>query len=486
MQTQLIIALFVKSVCFATTPITSLNKVNLRYTPPTTVTNPSPTEGSRDGGTQSGFDTAMRDAADGSMSDTGNLSYVPPWWFTMMSISSGFNNAVRNGIKNGTSDIRIIEDMARNATIEDPDLLHSIQRFHSECFVEARSKYMAMDKTTLSAQSKTLLDPSNIKYGPTDVDWAGSQLFRTEPGFYDTLRAKTPVPGYPVNFARDTNYYNPSSTAFPPAPGEVNPKFGQPYCKEWWEGPDGLRDKMSSHSAFARKLDAAVGSVMAGETADMRKDTLAKLLQSRAQVGFVDQEDVTGTEYTAGTKFARTVGGAVSTFGVAKVAGLAAIEVVPLMTALPMIQALVLMGIYMFLPLAVFFSGFSLRIMFYGAVGIFTVKMWASMWFVAQWLDARLINAMYPGFMGTILMQEITQINSGAIPQGYKRMILNVLLMAMFIGFPMLWTAMMAWASIRLETGISMMSGAKGMAASSASSSVGAARGVGKLYKGKG
>lgn len=292
--------------------------------------------------------------------------------------------------------------------------------------------------------------------------------------------------GFPVNFARDTDYYNPSSGAEAP-PGQVNPEFGRPTCKEWWEdSSNGLREKMITHSGFMRKLDAAVGSVMQGETSDMRKDTLAKLLQSRSQAAFIDQDKITGTEYDTSTKIGRTLGGAVSTFGVGKVAGLAALEVVPLMTALPMIQALVLMGIYMFLPLAVYFSGFSLRMMFYGAVGIFTVKMWASMWFIAQWLDARLINAMYPGTMGTILMQEITQINSGAIPPGYKRMILNVLLMAMFIGFPILWTSMMAWASIRLESGLSLMNSAKGMAASSASSSVGAAKGVGKLNKGKG
>lgn len=33
-------------------------------------------------------------------------------------------------------------------------------------------------------------------------------------------------------------------------------------------------------------------------------------------------------------------------------------------TALPMMQALMLMGIYMFLPLVVFLSGFDLRAMF--------------------------------------------------------------------------------------------------------------------------
>ena len=58
-QTRLVIALFVMSVCFATTPITSLHHTNLSYTPPSNVLNTSPETGSRDGGTGSGFDQAM-------------------------------------------------------------------------------------------------------------------------------------------------------------------------------------------------------------------------------------------------------------------------------------------------------------------------------------------------------------------------------------------------------------------------------------------
>ena len=49
-QTRLVIALFVMSVCFATTPITSLHHTNLSYTPPSNVLNTSPETGSRDGG----------------------------------------------------------------------------------------------------------------------------------------------------------------------------------------------------------------------------------------------------------------------------------------------------------------------------------------------------------------------------------------------------------------------------------------------------
>ncbi|MDO5693464.1 MAG: hypothetical protein Q4G70_13495 [Pseudomonadota bacterium] len=72
------------------------------------------------------------------------------------------------------------------------------------------------------------------------------------------------------------------------------------------------------------------------------------------------------------------------------------------------------------------------------------------MWFIAQWIDARLIAGMYPGSKGNVFLQELTHLASGSVPQGYKRMILNVLLMALFIGLPLIWTGMMAWIGIRM------------------------------------
>ena len=111
----------------------------------------------------------------------------------------------------------------------------------------------------------------------------------------------------------------------------------------------------------------------------------------------------------------------------------------------------------MFLPLITFLSGFNLRIMFYGAVAIFTVKMWAAMWFISQWIDARMINAMYPGAQGNVFLQEITHLTSGAIPQGYKRMLLNILMMTLFIGLPIIWTGMMGWIGVNLGTALDGM-----------------------------
>ena len=132
----------------------------------------------------------------------------------------------------------------------------------------------------------------------------------------------------------------------------------------------------------------------------------------------------------------------------------------------------------MFLPLIVFLSGFDLRVMFYGAVAIFTIKLWAAMWFIAQWVDARLIGAMYPGAQGSIIMQELAHLFSGTLPQGYKRMILNVLLLTLFIGLPVIWTAMMGWVGINVGNQLDgMMKKSEAQAKDSAGKSTGAATG---------
>ncbi|RRD56510.1 conjugal transfer protein TraG [Comamonadaceae bacterium OH2545_COT-014] len=472
-QTRLVVALFVMSVCFATSPLTSLHHTHLSFTPQPSVLDRTPETGSRDGGTGSGFDAAMSDASDGSMSDSGNLAFVPAWWYSVMAISSGVNTAVRAGVKNGGNDIRLVEDMARTATIEDPQLLHSIQRFYSECFIPARSRFLRMDRASLTPAGQGVIAMVNKDYGPGDVDWMGSQLFRTEPGFYADMRSYNPVPGFAVDFSRDTDYYNPADGTEPPHPGTVNPEWGRPTCKQWWEDADrGVRKQMITHSSVWQKLREALAESHSWFSFEQRDDALAKLAQAKANPAFIDQDRVMGSEYDLSTSLGRTVAGGVSTFGVVKEAIKAALTVAPLTTALPMMQALVLMGLYMFLPLVTFFSGFDLRVMFYGAVAIFTVKLWAAMWVIAQWIDARLIAAMYPGNSGNVFLQELTHIASGSIPQGYKRMILNILMLAMFVGLPFIWTAMMGWIGIRIGSEVGeMISSTRNKADQSASKS---------------
>lgn len=456
-QTKLITAVMVMILCFATTPYTSLHNVNLSYTSTVSYDNAEPKSGSLKGGTQTGYDNAMADVVSGTLSKAGNLSYVPLWWYSVMGLSSGINSAFRAGLNSSDRDLRVVADLARMATIEDPALLHDLQRFYSECFVPARSQYFAMDKNTISGTGKSILAEGS-SYGPTDVDWVGSQFFRMEPSFYADMRSYNPVPGWAIDFSRDTEFIMTPAPAGSPEEGYVNPDWGRPTCKQWWEdGTQGIRERMITNTSTWRNLLQKAQNTITFSSMDEAKDSLARIAFEKANPTFVSPDKILGDDYGKGINAWRTVTGAASTWGVANKALDASFAMIPMLNALPMVQALVLMAIYMFLPLATFLSGYDLKMLLYGGLAIFTVKFWAVMWFVARWLDARLIDAMYPGFTGSMLMQELTQSFSSGQPQIYKRMILNILLMLMFFGLPMIWSSMMAWLGYRIGVDSDML-----------------------------
>jgi hypothetical protein len=390
----------------------------------------------------------MVDAIDGSMSGAGgSLSNVPAWWFTVMSISAGANTALRAGINSSESEIRAIEELARIATIEDPALLLSVQRFYSECFKPAQSKYINTVKSEISASGQAIIASTNKDYGPNDVGWMGSQLFRTEPGFYADMRAANPVPGFPVNFARDGDYFNPSASAPPPYEGYVNPDWGRPTCKEWWEDAAGVREAMIKQSDRWKNLSDKLALVFTDS--DKAKDQLAMLAESLANPAFVDTTRALGVD----NSLAQNVGGAVSTIGVFLTQLFSYVTINPLMNGLLMMQAIILMGMYMFLPLITFLSGYNLKVMLYGAVGVFTVKFWAILWSITLWMDAHLVDAMYPE--GTFKLTELVR----STGNDYKLTLMAMLMMTMFIGLPALWTVMMGWIGISIGSNLAKLAG---------------------------
>ena len=466
-QTQLITAAFVMCMCFATTPFTSLSSIHLSFTPDKSEDETPPQTVSLKSGTGSGYDGAMADAITGSFSKSGNLSHVPPWWFTAMTISSGVNSAFRAGMDSSERDLRMVAELARIATIDDPVLLRELQRFYSECFIPARSKYLNMDRTRLTAEGQAILASST--YGATDVDWVGSQLFRIEPTFYADMRSYNPVPGWAIDFARDVEYIQTPAPVGDPHYGYVNPDWGRPTCKQWWETDKlGIREKLINHSSSWRRLLQKAQNVVTFSSADESKDSIARLAFEKANPAFVSPDKILGDDYGFGKNTWRTATGAASTWGVANQALDSSLSMIPLLNTLPMVQALVLMAIYMFLPLVTFVSGYDIKMMAYGFLAIFTVKFWTVMWFVARWLDAKLIDSMYPGLSGSALIQEITFSFSDGQPQAYKRMILNTLLGLMFIGLPSIWTMMMTWAGYRISIAPEMMNGANSISGGAA------------------
>lgn len=485
-QTQLIIALFVFSICFATTPIASVTSTHLEFTPTASVENPTPETGTAAGGAGT-FSGAMRDASDGSMSDVGNLAQVPLWWYAVMSVSSGINHAVKKGLLNGSRDFRLLNDAAQMATIEDPKALKAAQDFFNQCFLRARSRFVNKDESTISAAGRGMIAPDNKEYGPSEVDWMGSQFFREEPGFYDSMRAVEPVVGFPVDFARDTEYYNPSSGAEPPHPGVVNPQWGRPTCNEWWEDPEhGVRAMLIDRTSFWQNIRDRARNFGSWRNSDEVDQDFSRLATAKADVQFVDADNLYGSGVSGVSRVWRGATGSFSALGVGLAAFTASVVMTPMLTALPMIQALVLIGLYMFLPLMMFLSGFSLRGMLYGAVALFTVKMWAALWFIASWVDAHLIEAMYPGGFGREALRDAIKLlwNAESVSElhFYKRALLNVLMMTMYIGLPVIWTTMMGWVGMRVGGQLDgMVTSTSGQAQQIGSTSTSpATKGIGK------
>jgi len=111
---------------------------------------------------------------------------------------------------------------------------------------------------------------------------------------------------------------------------------------------------------------------------------------------------------------------------------------------LPMVQAVLLLGIYALLPMVVVLSRYSISMMVIGAMSIFTVKFWSVLWYLALWVDQNLILSMYPD------VNIFLQIFANPGEHDVKRLLLNMITTSLYLGLPLLWSGMMAWAGIHI------------------------------------
>jgi len=100
------------------------------------------------------------------------------------------------------------------------------------------------------------------------------------------------------------------------------------------------------------------------------------------------------------------------------------------------------------LPMVVVLSRYSISMMVIGAMAIFTVKFWSVLWYLALWVDQNLIMSMYPD------VNIFLQIFANPGEHDIKRMLLNMITTSLYLGLPLLWSGMMAWAGVRVGRSI--------------------------------
>lgn len=426
MEIELFLALLVVVLAGQPAALTALNASTLSYTPPPTLTNPNPVPAT----------VAASQSTYGSSGFSGSAATVnlPIWWYAVVATSSGINHAVIAGLPSA-ADMRTYEQQARLATIADPRLRQEVSRFFSECYIPARSKYQA-DQPTSAAMIELLED-----FGSDDPDWLGSHIYRETPGYYDTFRASAPIANWPYIASRDTEY----DAASPP-------ESGRPYCNEWWaDDTIGLRQKLVAEADFTSGglsgLIIAIAPFLAGER---QYDAVAKVVLSNAPPSWSNNDLVAYNSGTSGlfSNAEHLVKNGLATGGVIIASALFSVTMTAVLQGLPMVQAVLLLGIYALLPLFVVLSRYSISMLMIGAMAIFTVKFWSVLWYLALWVDQNLILAMYPDV--NVFFQIFT--NPGE--HDSKRMLLNMITMSLYLGLPLLWSGMMAWAGLRVGRAI--------------------------------
>ena len=83
-----------------------------------------------------------------------------------------------------------------------------------------------------------------------------------------------------------------------------------------------------------------------------------------------------------------------------------------------------------------------------GGMAIFTIKFWTVLWYLAMWVDQNLILSMYPD------VNVFLQIFANPGEHDAKRMLLNMITTSLYLGLPLLWSGMMAWAGVNIGRSI--------------------------------
>lgn len=408
-------------VVLATQPLITLDFGSLSYTKACSAG--TTTTAAKPGSTGTTFDQAFTATTLG-----GNTAQVPVWWYGVLALSAGFDDAVINAVP-CSADIRLTAYKMQNARVKDPLLRRQVQLFTNDCYSYAMSRYL---------ESAT---PYPSPYPNEDLYWLGSSQFTN--GFYNDRRASENIPGFGYSATRDLEY----------DPAVETPSYGKPTCNEWWKGTNASDPKYGLRQALLKQVDSndfnnfnSIFASTTGKTQTDAEDIAIKSLIGREKSyfnGLHNLQNYNDRGLDVVNSAAGTLGGVLESLSFYP-------KMYMVKVAAPIVQASVLMVIYMLLPLVVLFSSYDIGVMVFMSVAIFSVKFWTVLWAVAHWLDNHLIAALKPDW---VQLLETAQNNLVA------EMVINFVTGGLFIGLPLLWSGLLGWAGFRVGSELSGFTG---------------------------
>lgn len=367
---------------------------------------------------------------------------APPWFYIVMSVSGGINDAV---IARLPCEINMRQAAHELSTINisDPHLKRDVQRFVTECHTPAIADFYNNRREF----------PAELEMD--DIDWPGSKYFNDN--FYRSEFAKHPTPGFAFDLSRESDkaYYSENQ-----GDSQARPENGYPSCHEWWsESNTGLRTRLVDefpHSLvgtvsyiFTSRTkteieDAAIRKMLANEGSDIYKglDISGNGLESNSSGG-----DIAGAVY-------EFVGGIVGTAGAWIVEVLIAPVLFMVKEMAPYIQATMLMATYFLLPWVLLVGNYGWSTIKTATTTIFAIKFWTSIWAVIDVLDNQLAKVLTTATDKSALGAFFSFENQT------MHAIIDMLILALYMGLPFYFLSILGWSGEKGASAATTTSGA--------------------------
>lgn len=360
----------------------------------------------------------------------GKSATLPIWWAFTYSLGKGMTHGAIAALP-CKPDLRQIRFEVQNTQITNPVLRQEVLDFVEQCFIPARSKVKRQQIALNQEQAR-------------DIDWIGSNLFLSTPGFYDIYRAKLPRSYWSYDATRDAGLPNTG-------------KGGFPSCREWWaDGNVGLKTRLLEqvNPSILTKIqslwtndgdytDMVVRRLVSPQNMTVSSGRVYGGYGASSQFGL----SVDSTENTIG--FTTFVAGALgSTAG----GMLMAPAFDSIKQALPMVQGLILLAITIGIPLVTVFSGYSLKAIItltFVQFSFFFLSFW---WELARWIDTWLLETLYND-------NTHSRFNFAGLMNDADDGILKIVISTMFLVLPTLWFLMIGWAGLKAGQGLSNVVG---------------------------
>lgn len=326
-----------------------------------------------------------------STHSTGEIR-VPILWWLAYQASSILTNAASDAVAL-LGDPGLMRPMLMRiskVSIQSETLIREMREFRADCYEPALAKYQNSDNPP---------KPTNLQ---ESVDWLGSHLFLSTPGYYKKC----------TNVKNCGTSY--SSTSFKPtwvsAGSAHNFQPGKPYCDSWWSHADlGLRTRltgelhrlapwMQAHLDRISKKYEATDPLYGKRKVVDHEDRFLRRVINKAPRVMVDRAD-NGKTFDWFSMDIFSIDGLqqiLGTLGALAASTIFHVIMELVVIGLPMIQALMLMLVYISIPLIVPYAITNPSIIVRTVVIIFSLKFLSALWAIAAFLDEKLIDTMYP------------------------------------------------------------------------------------------